>query len=83
MPHRETSTSSSPLELSATVDFQACGDAISKLENGDILITSADVNGEIVVRAGGVPKFSARLGACDGKRAASINRRIRQDDESR
>ena len=70
----------SPLELSATVDQQVDAAEMAQLGAGDILITDTPADGEVTLRTAGIPKFVARLGACDGQRAATVIRRLSQGD---
>ena len=67
----------SPLELSVVVqDPAVTAEELAELGKGDILVTDADADGEVIVRVAGIPKFYARLGASNGRRAIRITRRI-------
>lgn len=45
---------------------------LAALAVGDILTTDAPGDGEVTVRVAGIPKYRARLGACNGRRAITI-----------
>jgi flagellar motor switch protein FliM len=49
---------------------------LARMEAGDILSTDSDADGEVIVRIDGVPRFAARLGSADGRRAITITRRL-------
>ena len=66
-----------PLELSVVVqDINLSAEELSQLESGDVLVTDTRIDGDVLVRIGGIPKFYARLGSSNGKRAIQITRRI-------
>jgi len=66
-----------PLELSVVVqDISLSAEELSQLESGDVLVTDTPIDGNVLVRIGGIPKFYARLGSSNGKRAIQITRRI-------
>jgi flagellar motor switch protein FliM len=66
-------TSDGPLEVSATVaDISLPGPDVAALCPGDILITETPSDGDVVVRLAGIPKYTARLGASNGRRAVTI-----------
>lgn len=70
-------TEAGPLELSVVVqDISLSGEELSRLQSGDVLVTDTPTDGEVLVRIGGIPKFYARLGSSNGKRAIQITRRI-------
>jgi flagellar motor switch protein FliM len=63
------------IELSAALpDTSLPASEAAALEVGDILTTDTPPDGEVTVRLAGVAKFTARLGACDGRRAITITR---------
>jgi len=69
--------SAGPLQLSVTTgETEIPPEELSGLAPGDILTTQAPADGEVIVRAAGIPKFGARLGACGGHRAVTITRRL-------
>ena len=71
-----------PLELSVALDECAIDpDELAGLSRGDILVTDADADGEVIVRVAGIPKFIARLGTTEGKRVVKITRRLDQPTE--
>ncbi|MCD6365265.1 MAG: FliM/FliN family flagellar motor switch protein, partial [Planctomycetes bacterium] len=75
-PRRRTG----PVEMSVAVsDTAVPRDELDRLEIGDIITTDTSVDGEVVVRVGGIPKYRARLGVCDGRRAVVITRGISDD----
>ncbi len=66
-----------PIEISAAVaDFEVDQDDLSSLAVGDIIVTDADCDGEVIVRTAGIPKYTARAGVCNGKRAVTITGRL-------
>ncbi len=65
-----------PLELAASLQAVIDPDELVDLAPGDIVITDATTDGEVVVRVAGIPKFAARLCASDGKRAVTITRKL-------
>ena len=67
----------SPLEVTAALDETtiAAGD-LARLAPGDILAIDTPIDGEVIIRVAGIPKFVGRLGACNGHRAVTITRRI-------
>ena len=70
-----------PLELSVVVqDIAVSHEELSQIESGDILLTDTAEGGEVLVRIAGIPRFYARLGVSNGRRAIQITRRI---DEKR
>ena len=72
----------SPLELSVALDeCTVDADELAGLSRGDILVTDADADGEVIVRVAGIPKFIARLGTTEGKRAVKIIRKLDQPSE--
>ncbi len=68
--------SSGPVEISVAVEQPAEADALANLEPGDIIDTEMPVDGEVIVRVAGIPKYAGRLRACDGRRAVEIVRRL-------
>jgi len=74
-PARQRSVA--PLELSVTVEQGAIStEELAQLSRGDIVVTDADAHGEVIVRIAGIPKFAARLGVADGRRAIKIIRKL-------
>ena len=74
-PARQRSVA--PLELSVTVEQGAISpEELAQLSRGDIVVTDADAQGEVIVRIAGIPKFAARLGVADGRRAVKIIRKL-------
>ena len=64
-----------PVEISVTAaegDVVLGPDELADLSAGDILTTDAPAGGEVIVRVAGIPKYRARLGACNGRRAVTI-----------
>ena len=49
---------------------------ITDLSRGDRLVADAAADAEVIVHGAGIPKFGARLGAAEGKRAVRIIRRL-------
>lgn len=69
--------SDSVLEISASlaeIDLDAAD--LGQLATGDILTTDTPLDGEIIIRVAGIPKFVGRLGTMNGRRAVTIVRRI-------
>lgn len=63
------------IELSAALpDTSLPASEAATLEVGDIVTTDTPPDGEVTVRLAGVAKFTAKLGACDGRRAITITR---------
>ena len=70
-----------PIELSATLDVsEIASDQLAALEVGDVIATDVSVDGEIVVRLAGIPKYIGQLSAVDGKKAITITRKITEQD---
>ena len=66
-----------PLELSVSLPEIAVGQQeLATLEVGDVLATEQPSDGEVIIRIGGIPKFAARLGTYEGRRAVTIVRRL-------
>ncbi len=66
-----------PLELVVDVEGGPMGPEEARaLAEGDLLVTDANADGEVIVRVAGIPKFAARLGHANGRRAIRITRRI-------
>ena len=66
-----------PLLLSvASPDLDVAAEELARLSPGDIVLSDIDADGEVIVRVAGIPKFAARLGSCDGRRAITITRRL-------
>lgn len=68
---------SAPLEISAAIEGMTIpADEIANIANGDIVTTETAIDGEIIVKVAGIPKFAARLGSSQGRRAITITRRL-------
>ena len=66
-----------PVEITASLaEISLSRDEWSDLAEGDILTTDTPVDGEVIVRVAGIPKYLARLGACQGRRAVTITGRV-------
>jgi flagellar motor switch protein FliM len=57
-------------------DIAVSAEELARLSEGDLLVTDTPADGEVLVRIGGIPRFYARLGASNGKKAIRITRRI-------
>ncbi|MFB3890809.1 MAG: FliM/FliN family flagellar motor switch protein [Phycisphaerae bacterium] len=67
----------SPLEVTAALDETTIAAAdLARLAPGDILALDTPIDGEVIIRVAGIPKFVGRLGTCNGRRAVTITRRI-------
>ena len=67
----------SPVELSVMVEESAVSsEDLEQLQDGDIIVTQSPVEGEVVVRLAGIPKFMGKLVSSNGKRAIRITRCI-------
>ncbi len=63
-----------PVEVSVTLpEFAMSADDVASLSPGDILVTDTPSDGQVVVRVAGIPKYVARLGACNERRAVTIS----------
>ena len=70
-----------PIELSATLNVaEIAADQLAALEVGDVIATDISVDGEIIVRLAGIPKYIGQLSTVDGKKAITITRRITEQD---
>jgi flagellar motor switch protein FliM len=70
-----------PIELSATLNVaEIAPDQLAQLEVGDIISTDVSVDGEVIVRLAGIPKYVGQLSAVDGKKAVTITRKITRQD---
>ena len=68
---------SGPVGVSATLpDMTLSADELAGLAVGDILTTDEPADGEVIVRVAGIPKYRARVGSLNGRRAVTITRRI-------
>jgi len=66
-----------PLLVSvASEEAGITAEELAKLAPGDIVTTETSADGEVIVRVAGIPKFAARLGSCNGRRAITITRRL-------
>ena len=62
-----------PVEISAALsDVPIEAEDLANLTPGDILTTDTPVDGDVIVRVAGIPKYRARLGACNRRRAVTI-----------
>jgi flagellar motor switch protein FliM len=62
-----------PVEISAALsDVPIEAEDLANLRPGDILTTDTPVDGEVIVRVAGIPKYRARLGVCNRRRAVTI-----------
>ena len=69
-----------PIEVAATTeDMTLTADELSNLAPGDILVTETPSDGEIILRLAGIPKYRARLGASEGRRAVTITGPVQGD----
>jgi flagellar motor switch protein FliM len=77
-PHGQTAArQAGPLELSVVVqDIAISREELAQIEEGDILMTDTAEGGEVLVRIGGIPRFYARLGVSNGRKAIQITRRV-------
>ena len=73
---RQPPAASGPLELAVCLPAEIGADELAQLAPGDVLITDSPADGEVVVRLAGIPKYAARLGSADGKRAVRITRKL-------
>jgi len=72
-----TSGAQGSVELSAAVEGAAIAlEDLASLAPGDVVTTDSQADGEVIVRIAGIPKFAARLGSSNGRRAITITRRI-------
>ena len=70
-----------PIELSATLNVaEIAADQLAGLEVGDVIATDVSVEGEIIVRLAGIPKYVGQLSTVDGKKAITITRKITDRD---
>ncbi|MCY2924198.1 MAG: FliM/FliN family flagellar motor switch protein [Planctomycetota bacterium] len=61
------------MELTVTsLETPVPAEELTALAPGDILATEIDANQDVVVRLAGIPKFVARLGSYEGRRAVTI-----------
>jgi flagellar motor switch protein FliM len=79
LPMRGGQLAAAPLELSAALEgITVDGRELADLAAGDIIATEISADGEVIVRIGGIPKFAARLGTSNGRKALTITRRLDQ-----
>jgi flagellar motor switch protein FliM len=65
------------MELSVSLrDIDVPASDAERLCDGDIVATGLPADGEVIVRLAGIPKFLARMGQVDGRRAITILRRL-------
>jgi flagellar motor switch protein FliM len=73
-----------PLLLTvASEEIDVSADELATLAPGDIVVTDTPADGEVIVRVAGIPKFAARLGACDGRPAITITRKLNPGERPR
>jgi len=78
---RTPRTKGGPIELSATLNVsEIADDQLAGLEVGDVIATDVSVEGEIIVRLAGIPKYVGQLSTVDGKKAITITRKIGDRD---
>jgi flagellar motor switch protein FliM len=71
-----------PVEVTIAVEgITLSPDELAHLDLGDVVTSDTPVDGEVIVRVAGVPKFAARLGTSDGRRGIIITRRIDAEAE--
>lgn len=76
-------THQGPIEVAATTeDMTLTADDLANLAPGDILVTETPSDGEIILRLAGIPKYRARLGASQGRRAVTITGPIQKEKDS-
>lgn len=74
---RASRPSVAPIELSVTVPDVAISPVdLEDLAPGDLVATELPVEGEVIVRIAGIPKYAARLGQFNGHRAIVITRKL-------
>jgi len=81
----EAHTRGGPIELSATLDAaEITAEQLAELDVGDIIATDVPVDGRIVVRLAGIPKYVGQLSTVDGRKAITITDKITEikDDTS-
>jgi len=64
------------VEISVGIEEQLDAASFQGLAAGDLLVSDVSPDGEVIVRVGGLPRFAARLGQFNGKRAITITRRL-------
>ena len=68
------------MEVSAALpEFRIDPEELAQLAPGDLLLTECRLDDPVTVRVAGIPKFTGRLGAADGRRAVTISEPLRQD----
>jgi flagellar motor switch protein FliM len=74
---RPAGVGGAPLELSVDIEDAAIDpEDLRRLRRGDIVVTDTAADGEVIVKIAGIPKFAARLGTADGRRAIKIVRKL-------
>jgi len=77
----EQQTRGGPIEFSATLDAaEITAEQLAELDAGDIIATDVPVDGRIIIRLAGIPKYVGRLSTVDGKKAITIIERIADFD---
>ena len=62
-----------PVEISTALpDVPIQLEDLAGLTPGDILTTDTPVDGEVIVRVAGIPRYRARLGVCNRRRAITV-----------
>lgn len=78
LPLVETARPLGIMELSVTSPETAIpADELASLAPGDILATDIDADAPVVIRLAGIPKYSARLGSYEGRRAVTVIGRLK------
>jgi flagellar motor switch protein FliM len=67
------STSSGPLELTICLETTLLRSDLEHLAPGDVIATDVPTTSQLVVRAGGIPKYVGKLASSDGHRAVAIS----------
>jgi flagellar motor switch protein FliM len=71
-----------PLDLVAALpDIELSREQLGALEPGDLLATGLPPDAEVVVSVAGIPRFTARLGKHNGRRAVTITRKLGEPNE--
>jgi flagellar motor switch protein FliM len=66
------STPNGPLELTVCLETTLPQSDLGRLAPGDVIATDVPVAAQLVVRAGGIPKYVGKLASSDGHRAVAI-----------
>ncbi len=65
-------TASGPLELTVCLETSLSASDLAHLAPGDVIATDVPIASQLVVRAGGIPKYLGKLASSDGHRAVAI-----------